>query len=66
MESTSSITDPVPFLNALSADGIERRLHELHHEEAALRVLLPTARARERHAARARSLTSSTPKGERR
>jgi hypothetical protein len=62
---TASIADPVALLNALSADAIERRVHELHHEEVALRVLLRSARARERHITRAKSLDADEGGGQR-
>jgi hypothetical protein len=46
------IANPVALLDALDARAIERRLDELHDEEAALRVLLRSLRARDRQKAK--------------
>jgi hypothetical protein len=48
MVETPETNDPLTFINRLDADAIERRLHELIREQAALRVLLRSARARRR------------------
>lgn len=44
--------DPMALLKSLSADAISARLDELDQERDALRVLLRSARVRERHRAR--------------
>jgi hypothetical protein len=54
MSTSAPLTDPVALIDGLDAAAIARRLDALHHEEAALRVLLRAARARERREDRAR------------
>jgi hypothetical protein len=49
--STSSHDDPVRLIDTLDAAALERRISDLHRQEAALRVLLRAARARERRQA---------------
>jgi hypothetical protein len=48
MSPTTPPTDPVRLLDALDADAIAARLQELDREARALRVLLRSARARQR------------------
>jgi hypothetical protein len=45
-------TDPVAIIDTLDADAIAERLEQLDRERDALRVLLRSARARQRAAAR--------------
>jgi hypothetical protein len=45
---TTPIADPVGFVRTLDADAIAARLAEIEAEASALRVLLRSARARER------------------
>jgi hypothetical protein len=52
--STEAPADPARLLDTLDADAIQRRLDELTREARALRVLLRSARARQR-AVRSRS-----------
>jgi hypothetical protein len=44
----STTTDPVELLRSLDADALQARLERLQAEADALRVLLRSARARER------------------
>jgi len=48
MATTSTIPDPLELLRALPADALQARLAALQAEADALRVLLRSARARER------------------
>jgi hypothetical protein len=54
-------TDPIKFVETLSAAAIAERLEQLAREDSALRVLLRAARARERVDRRRQS---TTPKPE--
>jgi hypothetical protein len=48
------ITDPMALLRSLDVETIEARLDALNREQSALRVLLRSARARQRAASRRR------------
>jgi hypothetical protein len=51
---TALPTDPAQLLDTLDADAIQERLDEIARESRALRVLLRSARARQRPASRQR------------
>jgi hypothetical protein len=51
--------DPTQLVESLDSDRIRQELAVLHRREAALRVLLRAACARERQATRVKSLTTT-------